>query len=160
MSPRTIRLLAIGLALLLGGGILLIPGILSLAGTAQLQADGVRTTAIVESVELSRGLSNGHPQKYYTPTVVFTDTEGVEHTATLPKSNQQNLYRGSEVRVRYDPQNPDDVTPDNAFAAVGGVLLLALGALPIAGGIAVITVAVVAMRRERGGGRPHPEPAG
>jgi len=140
----------IGLALILGGLIMLLVSGITFFNARNFIRDSVATTGTVVDLVLEDSISDDSGPVYY-PVVSFMTNNGetVEFKASYG-SNPPRHPRGDEVEVRYDPYDPYGARLDSFFALwVIPVIFGAIGFVIIDAGITILVISALSSRKEK-----------
>jgi len=140
----------VGLALILGGLIMLLVSGITFFNARNFIRDSVVTTGTVVDLILEDSVSDETGPVYY-PVVSFitNDSETVEFKASYG-SNPPRHPRGDKVKVRYDPYNPYKARLDSFFALWGiPIIFGAIGFVIIDAGITILVISAISSRKEK-----------
>ncbi len=140
----------IGLALILGGLVMLLVSGITFFNARNFIRDSVVTTGTVVDLVLEDSISDDSGPVYY-PVVSFItdDGETVEFKASYG-SNPPRHSRGEKIKVRYDPYDPYGARLDSFFALWGiPVIFGVIGFVIIDAGITVLVISALSSRKEK-----------
>lgn len=102
-------------------------------------ASAIKTTGVVEDLIAKTSTSDGHTSTTYSPKVAYTDKQNDKHEYVPNFSSSPAGYEiGEQVKINYDPQDPDKAQLDGLSEYIGVFIMGGLGLVfTVVGGIGV-----------------------